>query len=769
MNDSTVYWGLLEEISPDGDKISSEYICYRLINIDDMYFYAEEITTGCIFPICSYYEQTREYSRLTSIRQQSNLKKGQYYICLPLKAKDGDIFRYSIEDEHKQEVATLKEVKDYLESTRHDIDFQNEMMTKEQANKYFCELKELKNQIFLLKGGKTEILPFFDESNFKYQEYNSPIMLDELSDVGYDLSTQQELCNLVGREEEIKNVIISTAIMGNCVILLGEAGSGKTSIVEKIALDIRNGTCEHLNGKMIFSLNVASLISGTKYRGEFEEKLKKIIQTCKENKGRIILFIDEVHTLYGLGASDSSSINAMDILKPHISNGDIIIIGATTKMEYEKHMSKDPAFLSRFENIEVSMPDKQMNITIMLNYIKDLEKKHLIRVALNKEQRLSIAERIFEITDGKCAYVAGNIKIENPRLSKKIISDAFGLAKYDCQKEVNQEYFDVAIKKYDKLSLEFLSEYGEDLSKRENLCDVVGREKELKKIIKSLAFGNESVLLIGDAGVGKTSIVEKLALDIKNGKCEYLEDKVIFSVNISSLVSGTKYRGEFEGKMNKLINCCRKNKGKIILFIDEIHTLYGLGSSSNSANNAMDILKPYISSKEITIIGATTKKEYEEYISKDEAFDRRFEIVEVTSLDEDAKINILIAYSQELEEKNNIKLELNNLSLKEIMRYIVIITSPDNQTEKVNNKLENLTIAKRLLSDAFAEAKYDKKNSVTIDEIILALLDCNKLTIDFRKKCAERLKEYILNENYQNRIDVTGLTKKRNGLGFQYQ
>lgn len=283
-------------------------------------------------------------------------------------------------------------------------------------------------------------------------------------------------------------------------------------------------------------------------------------------------------------------------------------------------MTKDAAFLRRFENVEVPTPNKEMTIKILLAYIKELENKYKIKLGLNEKQKLLFVERIFEITDGRCAFIAGSVKIENPTLSKNILENAFAEVVYNNGKKVIASDIDLAIREHDKLSLEFMSEFGFDLSTQEKLCNLVGREKELERIIKAIAIEGNSVLLVGEPGTGKTSIVEKLALDIKNGNCEFLNDKKIFYLNTASLTAGSKYRGEFEDKMNKLINSCRKNKGKVILFIDEIHTLCGLGRTSESTIDAMNMLKPYISNGELTIIGATTNMEYEKYMAGDPAF-----------------------------------------------------------------------------------------------------------------------------------------------------
>lgn len=598
----------------------------------------------------------------------------------------------------------------------------------------------------------------------KDSEYYSNISLAPISNMGYDLAEQSNLCNLIGREEELKRIIKTIAIKGKSCILLGESGSGKTSIVEKLALDIRNGNSRFLNDKVIFSLNASNMVAGTKYRGEFEEKMRDLVAFCKKHKGSIVLFIDEIHTLCGMGASEGA-VDAMNILKPHISNGDLIIIGATTKIEYEKHLAQDSAFVRRFENIEIAIPDKDMTIKILLSYIKELEKKYAIKLKLDDNERLLMALRVFEITDGKCAYITGNVKIENPTLAKNIIENAFAEAIYNGMKSVTKKDIDLSVLEYGKLSLEFISEFGYDLTTQDELCNLVGREKELERIVRAIAIEGNSVLLVGEPGTGKTSIVEKLALDIRNGNSEFLRNKTIFYLNTASLSSGTKYRGEFEDKISKLLNCCAKHKGKIILFIDEIHTLYGLGRSSDSTIDAMNILKPYISSGDLIIIGATTKMEYEKYMANDPAFLRRFEKIEISPLDEEMKINVLISYIKDLEKKYNIRTNFNKISLKQLLKFIVQITDIKCQNVKGDVKVENPTISKRLIASAFSDALYHKKTNVTFEDICFAILDCDKLTIDFRKKCAEQLRKYVESDDKMAEIRIPTLVRS-GGIGF---
>ena len=221
---------------------------------------------------------------------------------------------------------------------------------------------------------------------------NSYLDTKEIDNLGYNLSKQDNLCNLIGREEETKKIIKTLCIRKNSVLLVGEAGCGKTSIVEKLALDIKTGDNKWLKGKTIFYVNTSALEAGTKYRGDFEEKILKLINFARENKEKLILFIDEVHSLYGLGRSDESSTDAMNILKPYISSGDIIIIGATTKEEYEKYMTTDHAFLRRFEKIDIELPSKEMMMDILLTYIDDLEEKYSIKLEINFDTKKRITK-----------------------------------------------------------------------------------------------------------------------------------------------------------------------------------------------------------------------------------------------------------------------------------------------------------------------------------------------------------------------------------------
>lgn len=196
---------------------------------------------------------------------------------------------------------------------------------------------------------------------------------------------------------------------------------------------------------------------------------------------------------------------------------------------------------------------------------------------------------------------------------------------------------------------------------------VIGREKEINLIIETLIRKNKNnPLLVGDAGVGKTAIVEELVRRIKNKNVPFsLQNKKIIMLEMGSLVAGTKYRGEFEEKLTKIIKELENNP-EIILFIDEIHSMVNAGGAEG-AINASDILKPYLARGKIKVIGATTTLEYNKYILKDKALNRRFELIKVLEPSLDETEDILKKIKGSFEKHYNIK--ISNKNIKDIIKY----------------------------------------------------------------------------------------------------
>ena len=243
---------------------------------------------------------------------------------------------------------------------------------------------------------------------------------DVLKKYGQDLvelARQQKLDPVIGRDQEIRNVVrILSRKRKNNPCLIGEAGVGKTAIAEGLAQRIVRGDVpENLKDRTIFSLDMGALVAGAKYRGEFEERLKSVLQEVKKSEGQIILFIDELHTIVGAGKTDGA-MDAGNLLKPLLARGELHCIGATTLDEYRQYIEKDPALERRFQPVLVDQPTVEDTISILRGLKERYEVFHgvkiqdsaLIAAATLSDRYISdrfLPDKAIDLVDEACAMI----------------------------------------------------------------------------------------------------------------------------------------------------------------------------------------------------------------------------------------------------------------------------------------------------------------------------------------------------------------------------
>lgn len=235
---------------------------------------------------------------------------------------------------------------------------------------------------------------FISKRNKKVKnKRNKKLLIEEIGVNLTDMASKNELDPVIGREEEVSRMLeILCRRTKNNPILIGEPGVGKTAIVEELCnLIVSNKVPDNLKNKKVISLDMASAVAGTKYRGEFEERIKKVLKEIEED-GDIILFIDEIHTLVGAGGAEGA-IDASNILKPSLARGKIKCIGATTISEYKKFIEKDGALERRFQKIIVESPRKEKTKEILMKLKPIYEKYHKVKISEN------IIDEILKLTE----------------------------------------------------------------------------------------------------------------------------------------------------------------------------------------------------------------------------------------------------------------------------------------------------------------------------------------------------------------------------------
>ncbi len=412
-----------------------------------------------------------------------------------------------------------------------------------------------------------------NQTNSKKKGKSKTPTLDEFGKNLTELAKQGKIDPVIGRENEIKRVIqILSRRNKNNPCLIGEPGVGKTAIAEGLALKIVNGEVpEMLANKTIYSLDLTSMVAGTKYRGDFEERIKKAMDEVKDNKD-VILFIDEIHNIMGAGAAEGA-VDAANILKPSLARGEIQVIGATTISEYRKNIEKDAALERRFQPVTVGEPTEKETIEILKGLRDKYEAHHKVKItdeAIESAVKLSsryindrfLPDKAIDLIDEAASVVRLNAYTLPQNL--KDMEDEIKRLNAEKQAAVNNQKFEEAAKLRDKSNeltkllddekakwqnssnhdvkavssdeiaqvvsswtgvpvSQLTKEESERLLNMENILHerIVGQDKAVSTISKAIRRGRVglknpnrpigSFIFLGPTGVGKTELCKSLA------------------------------------------------------------------------------------------------------------------------------------------------------------------------------------------------------------------------------------------------------------------
>ena len=359
-------------------------------------------------------------------------------------------------------------------------------------------------ELFRLYGlNKNDFLKVLSEmrGNVKVTTDNPESTYNVLKKYGSDLvemAKAQKLDPVIGRDDEIRNVIrILSRKTKNNPVLIGEPGVGKTAIAEGLAIRIVRGDVpEGLRECTIFSLDMGALVAGAKYRGEFEERLKAVLQEVKKSEGKIILFIDELHTIVGAGKTDGA-MDAGNLLKPMLARGELHCIGATTLNEYRQYIEKDPALERRFQPVMVDEPSVEDAISILRGLKERYEVYHgvkiadsaLIAAAVLSNRYISdrfLPDKAIDLIDEACAMIKTEMQsmpTELDEISRKIMQHEIEEAALKKEKDdISKEH----LEEIQKELAEMKAKFAQMKAKWENEKDAIGKVQKLREDIEKV-------------------------------------------------------------------------------------------------------------------------------------------------------------------------------------------------------------------------------------------------------------------------------------------
>ena len=331
---------------------------------------------------------------------------------------------------------------------------------------------------------------------------------------------------VIGRDEEIRRVLqILSRRTKNNPVLIGEPGTGKTAIVEGLAQGILRGDVpENLKNKQLFSLDMGALVAGAKYKGEFEERLKSVINEVTKSDGNIILFIDEIHTLVGAGKGEGA-MDAANILKPALARGELRSIGATTLDEYQKYFEKDKALERRFQTVMVDEPDTASSISILRGLKERYENHHQVRIkdeAIIAAVELSnryitdrfLPDKAIDLMD----EAAAKLRMERDSLPEELDEIERRLKQLEIEREaIKREKDEAKLAQLNKEIAELKEQETSYKAKWQSEKELVNKIQQNKKEIEQLKFEADKAEREGDYG--------KVA-EIRYGKLQSLENEI---------------------------------------------------------------------------------------------------------------------------------------------------------------------------------------------------------------------------------------------------
>lgn len=537
---------------------------------------------------------------------------------------------------------------------------------------------------------------------------------------------------IIGREKELEQLEITlNKRKKSNPLIIGEPGVGKTALVQALALKIVKGeVSDKLKDKVIIEISVGSLEAGTKYRGVFSERINQLLNELKQNPN-VILFIDEIHTILGAGSAGQSSLDAANMLKPALANGDISLIGATTHKEYKKNFEKDSAFERRFQPIMVEEPSPEETIKILDGLKEYYENSYKIEIsdeAINAAVNLSVRyitdrnlpDKAIDVIDETCARIyttnpsKGTINEEDVR---NVVSVLTGIP---VDSESSQLEKIRNIEKY-------LKDY------------IVGQDEAITIVSKRIKMAHSGIqdpnkplavfLFLGNTGVGKTYMSKLLAKYLFGDENSL---KVFDMSEYNESNSTTKFIGASPGYIGygeggTLTNAIRKKPYSIILF-DEIEkgddTVFDLFLQLFDEGRLTDSTGITVNARNCIFVMTSNKNlDSLEHQFRREFLNRIDDIIEFNDLGQESSEKLVELYINQFE-KDFLKQNNNSLILDDSVLKFLASTEFDKNlgARNLNRSLDNLI--KLPISDLIINKKLKKG-----DNLKLTILD-NKLLIE---------------------------------------